>query len=317
MAASSSSRESASVPGAPSVTGDHTEKSRDAVTRIPDKMDPHLNLDPGQPSLDDLMDADLTPEELRQRVIGQVTASERDFYRQFPRLWLSTLLAPLVVTAALLLIIGTVSGWAMVYKLVGAALITFFVLGRFVILAGVEGDQTGWLAELPTPGQLYVVVTYMDFVVALFVTFHMGILFRIPWLGPKIAGLTSDSKFIMEQQPWIRRLAFGALVGFVMFPTSTTGSIGGSIFGRLLGLGRLRTLLGVFVGSALGNGVMYFFAREINELNNGPFGLFLKIAGIALMVIGFMAIEMRYRKAKQRYLEEHGMATRQNDSTNG
>ncbi len=280
-------------------------------TEISKAMDKHkhLNIHLDDSSLENLLHADLTPEELRETLIRNITSFETSFRKKFPVLWLSTLVGPLVVTAFLLVTIGLTLGWTLANKFIVAAGITFFVLGRFVILAGVEGEKTGMLANIAlSPGQLFAMVTYMDFLVALFVSFHMGFLFRIPWLGRKIAGLTSDSKFIMEQQPWIRRLAFVSLVGFVMFPTSTTGSIGGSIFGRLLGLGRLQTILGVFAGSILGNGLMYYFSREINALDQGPYSFLLKIAGILLMVAVLMAIESRYRNARQKYLADHGMS---------
>jgi len=198
--------------------------------------------------------------------------------------------------------------WQMPRNYLWGALATFFIFGRFVILIGQDGqaisEAPGWFAELGlTPEQLFGLVTYMDVLIALFVAFHMGVLFRLPWVGSKIAGLASDGKFIMEQQPWLRRLAFFALVGFVVFPTSTTGSIGGSIFGRLLGLGRFRTVLGVMFGSVLGNSLMYFFAKEVNEWI-GPDSFWLKMAGILLLVVGVMFIELRYRKAKNKYLAE-------------
>ena len=90
---------------------------------------------------------------------------------------------------------------------------------------------------------------------------------------------------------------------FVIFPTSTTGSIGGSIFGRLLGLGRFRTVLGVMLGSLMGNAVMYFFAKEINQWI-GPDSWWLKLAGVLLLISGVMFIEWRYRKAKNKYLAD-------------
>ena len=125
----------------------------------------------------------------------------------------------------------------------------FFVLGRFIILMGFEGDVADKFNVAMKPGELFAMVTYMDFMTALFVTFHMGFLFRMPYVGPKVATLVWDGKFIMDAQPWVKRMAFLGLVLFVIFPTSTTGSIGGSIFGRLLGLSRFLTVTGVLLGS--------------------------------------------------------------------
>lgn len=259
-------------------------------------------------ALDDLLQEDLAPDELRQSLINSITGFERSFRRQFPLIWLATLIGPLVLTTVLLVAMGLSSGWDLPRNFMWGALATFVVFGRFIILVGRDGqtlaEASSWFSEISlTSEQLFGLVTYMDVLIALFVTFHMGILFRIPWLGNKIAGLASDGKFIMEQQPWLRRLAFFALVGFVVFPTSTTGSIGGSIFGRLLGLGRFRTVLGVVIGSLLGNSLMYFFAREINQLI-GPDSFWLKMSGVLLLVAGVMFIEYRYRKARNKYVAE-------------
>ncbi len=254
-------------------------------------------------ALEALLDADLAPDEMRRSMIRTITDFERNFRKQFPVVWIVTLIGPAVLTALILLFIGLTSGWGVAGKFVMASLVTFFVLGRFVILGGQEGQAEGlWEYVALSPVQLFSMVTYMDMMVALFVTFHMGILFRLPWVGEKIAGLASDGKFIMEMQPWLKRLAFVALVAFVIFPTSTTGSIGGSIFGRLLGLGRVRTVLGVITGSLLGNSIMLFFAREINDFV-GPNSTWIKLAGIPILVGGIMFIEWKYRQAKNRYLE--------------
>ena len=259
-------------------------------------------------AIESLLADDLTPDELRRSLIRSITGFESSFRRQFPAIWIATLIGPLVVTVGLLVVIGLISGAQTAFNFVWASLATFFVFGRFVILIGQDSEalaeSTNWISEMGmTPLQLFGMLTYMDVLVALFVTFHMGILFRVPWVGDKIAGLASDGKFIMEQQPWLRRLAFFALIGFVIFPTSTTGSIGGSIFGRLLGLGRFRTVLGVVIGSLLGNSLMFFFAREINQWV-GPDSFWLKLSGILLLVVGVMFIEWRYRQAKNRYLAE-------------
>lgn len=259
-----------------------------------------------EPTFEQLIHADLPLNELRRRIVAGITEFERSFRQRFPVLWLSTFVGPFLISIITLLSIGFVYSWTLSLKFLVMALATFVLLGRLSILGGIDkGSESILAAYALSPFQLFGMVTVMDCLVALFVTFHMGILFRIPWVGPKIAGLTCDSKFIMDQQPWMRRLAFLALVSFVMFPTSTTGSIGGSIFGRLLGLGRIRTLLGVFAGSVLGNGVMYFFAREINKIFEGPNKWVLTIAGILIMVATLVAVEIRYRKAKQEYIANY------------
>jgi len=114
--------------------------------------------------------------------------------------------------------------------------------------------------------------------------------------------LVWDGKFIMDAQPWIKRVAFFGLVLFVVFPTSTTGSIGGSIFGRLLGLSRWLTVGGVLVGSILGNALMYAFSKQINQYI-GPENYWIKILGVALLIVLVFMMEVRYRRVKNKFLD--------------
>lgn len=251
------------------------------------------------------------PEMLRSELVRSFSSFESSFRSRFPMLWLVTLLAPVVVTVVLLGVLGLIYGWDYPQKLVGHALATFFIFGRFIVLVGTEGAaavsetaEQGFKVLL-SPGELFAMVTYMDFMVALFVTFHMGILFRLPNIGPKIAMLVWDGKFIMDAQPWIKRVAFFGLVLFVIFPTSTTGSIGGSIFGRLLGLSRWMTVFGVLLGSIAGNALMYAFSKQINQYI-GPENYSIKIIGIALLIVLVFLMELRYRKVKNKFLDRQG-----------
>ena len=64
----------------------------------------------------------------------------------------------------------------------------------------------------------------------------------------------------------------------------------GSIFGRLLGMSRLTTVSGVFLGSVLGNGLMYAFAKTINQYIN-PENLWLKVAGVVILIAVVVLLE--------------------------
>lgn len=247
-------------------------------------------------------------EQLRDQLHSMFSGFEKQFRKERPILWRATLLAPVVVSLIILAILCVVQSPGYAFKVVNHALLTFFVLGRFVLLAGVEGDAAGQMARIAmAPKELFVLVTYLDFMTALFVTFHMGILFRVPKLGPKLAMLVWDGKFFMDSQPWIKRVAFFGLVGFVIFPTSTTGSIGGSIFGRLLGLSRWATVSGVLMGSLLGNSVMYFFAKQINKYLEDNWTL--RIVGLLIILVACFLLEWRYRKVKNKYMQDRNVAS--------
>ncbi len=243
------------------------------------------------------------PNEMRIQLAASYARFEHDFRKNYPFLWWFTLVSPVAVTGSILLIIVLFWGFELARNFVIAAVVTFLLLGRFIILGGNEAGQLeGWMQNFSlSPFQLFGMVTVMDFITAMFVTVHMGFMFRLPWLGPKISMLVWDGKFLMEKQPWIKQIAFFGLIAFVVFPSSTTGSIGGSIFGRLLGLGRAWTVCGVLLGSLLGNGLMWFFAQQINRVIP-PDSMWIKLVGIGIILAVLAFLEWRYQRVKKKYM---------------
>lgn len=235
----------------------------------------------------------------RKRV--SVAETEHHFSNSFrerhPKLWYASLAAPLIVTALVLIGIGIVNGWDFVATLTGKAIITFFAFGRFIILAGGDAGNDATLSSM-TRGQLFLMVTYMDMLVASLLVIHAGIIFRIPKIGPSLAALQEDGEFILKMHPWMRRMTFIGLCLFIVFPLAATGSVGGAIFGRLLGMSRLATFSAIFVGSVIGNGVMWLFAGVLSKyINKDHPGLL--IGGIAVILAIILLLNWRYQKMKK------------------
>lgn len=235
--------------------------------------------------------------------------------RDYPLIWWATLIGPFVLTAATLGYLWFDRGWEFMVKLCGTALVTFFGLGRFVILLG--SDQTAATASaiegadrarfsFLTSTELLVMVTWMDLFVACLLIFHAGFLFRIPKLGPALLKLREEGEFFMSYQPWMRRFTFVGLVLFVAFPLAATGSVAGSIFGRLLGMSKLATCLALVAGTALGNGGMYLVGQAILAWvpffnPNNPWNLLL---GAALIFGIIFLLGWRYTHLKRAHLED-------------
>lgn len=244
-----------------------------------------------------------SPEELRNELLSSFNEFESSFRQNHTVLWWSTLLGPVVITAVLLFVLGVTVGWHYPQKLISHAILTAAFLGRFVILVGMEGEVEGQFDISLHPAELFGLVTYMDFTSAIFVAFHMGFVFRLPIIGDKISMLVWDGKTLLNAHPWIKRMAFAGLVLFVIFPTSTTGSIGGSIFGRLLGMSRWLTVGGVLLGSVLGNGLMFVFANQINQYID-PQDTWIKIVGIVILVSLVVLLELRYQRTKKKFFKK-------------
>ena len=262
----------------------------------------------------DEFDSEKVP--LTETTVDSISEFERST-PDTPIVWWAALLGPFVASGFALLVVFWFQGWDVAASYVFAAATAFFLTGRFIILLG-KGEaeseaQFGNFTEFLDAQNLFAMLTWMDVMVAIFVAFHMSILFRVPWAGVKLEELVSDGRFILNKQPWIRRAAFLGLVTFVIFPTSTTGSVGGTIFGRLLGMNRLRVVLAILIGSVLGNGVMLLFAETLNKYLQGD-SLTLRIVGVAAMVVALFLFERKIKSLKQQYLDEEAARLTESDA---
>jgi uncharacterized membrane protein len=226
-------------------------------------------------------------------------STEEQFRAAHPWFWRLTLFGPLLLSGAILGFLLVYTGWEFTSKLITSAVITVLFLGRFIILSGSQGtfqDTDGALAS----EHLFTLVCYLDVMTALILAFHIGFLFRLPYVGTRIAALVSDGHFILDAQPWMRRATFFGLIAFVGFPLAATGSIGGSIFGRLLGMSRIATFCGIVTGTLLGNSAMFLFSDIMGNYvdKENPY---LRYGGLLVIVAIVLVLERRYRMLKKRY----------------
>ena len=182
---------------------------------------------------------------MNEQTLQQIVESDRPRTERERMVKRINLLAPIVVTAALLGAVWLVDGFAMVRTIVGYGLVTFFALGKFLILKGITDATFG-------PFEFAFLVFYMDLAVAYLLTFNLDYVYGMPYFGKRLEGLQDHGRKVVRERAWVRKLTYLGVVLFVMIPATGTGAVGGSLFGRLLGLSRLKTFSGIFVGSALG-----------------------------------------------------------------
>ncbi len=226
---------------------------------------------------------------------------ETGFRHAHPVLWWSSLLAPPLASAVAVLLVYLAAGAEYTRQLLTMAFAALWFFGRFVILGGHDPDVAEYSGAM-TSGELFLTVCFLDVMVAFVMAFHIGYLFRLPVVGPRIANLVADARFILDAQKWVKRVAFLGVVVFVSFPLQATGSVGGSLFGRMLGMSRIATFSATIVGSALGNGLMYLGSDLINSYvdKNHPL---VKYGGVVLVVGLIVAINWWYQRKKRQYLQ--------------
>lgn len=246
---------------------------------------------------------------------GEEARYGADLKRRHPIVWWATLAGPLGATAIMLAIAGISRGIDFMINLGVSAGMVFFGLGRAVLLLGRDKAQA--VAELPewqkflaslTTEELLVLILWMDALTAFIMVFHASFIYRIPKVGPAMLALQEDGHFFLSQHPWMRRFAWAGLVAFVTFPFAATGSVGGSILGRLLGLTRRATLTGVIMGSVISTLTVYAFAATIKKSpyfkSDSPVTM---IGSIVLIVAIFAFINWRMGAMKKRWAaEQHG-----------
>lgn len=204
---------------------------------------------------------------------------------------MATLLLPFV--AAVLAVAGALlwGGMSQAKKLVLATMASA-AAGRFIIWTGDSVDQSGSLS----PIQLAILVFCLDAIWAIVLTWHAGLLFRVPWLGLRLKAAVREGSVLLKNNRWMRRMTVAAVMAFVMLPVSSTGSIGGSLLGRLLGLSRTATLVSVLCGSMLGGLTMLAFAESLapwfQEMSPAA-----RYGGIAVLVLIGFVISRRYRRS--------------------
>ncbi len=233
--------------------------------------------------------------------LDELHSTEADFRREHPWVWGGTLFGPIVLTSVLLAGLYYYAGWAFATRLVSNTAFALWLVGRFIILSGAEGGVNDFEGALSS-FQLFLLMCYLDVMMALILAFHIGFLFRLPFIGPRVAALVTDGHFILDAQPWMRRATFIGLIVFVGFPLAATGSVGGSIFGRLLGLSRPATFLGICIGSLIGNGLMYWFADIIDPWIDKDSNL-IRFGGIAAILLIVIVLERRYQTLRRRFAD--------------
>ncbi|HOB17687.1 MAG TPA: small multi-drug export protein [Candidatus Methanoculleus thermohydrogenotrophicum] len=93
------------------------------------------------------------------------------------------------------------------------------------------------------------VIFLIDVAVALFVVWNFDLALKIPLIGRLLEGGMTVARNYIETQPLLRRLSAVGLILFVFFPFQGTGTMNGSILGRLLGMDEAQVLSCVCIGS--------------------------------------------------------------------
>lgn len=223
--------------------------------------------------------------------------AENHFRGGYPLLWWATLIGPFLLTGLILLMVWVLAGLPTALKLITTGAATFLLLGKLVILGGANGNDSD--STFFSPEELLALAFYLDVMTAWLLAFHLGVLFKLPWIGKNIQALVEDGEFILKSNPWMRRATFFGLISYVLLPLAATGSVGGSIFGRLLGMSPLVTFLGTTLGNLLSCVIAYFFGGMFSQVVGRDNPLLMGM-GVGIIAGVLWLLNSRYQKVKAR-----------------
>jgi hypothetical protein len=120
-----------------------------------------------------------------------------------------------------------------------------------------------------------------------------------------LEGLQEYGREILSERPWMRKLTYLGVVLFVMFPLTGTGAVGGSLFGRLLGMRRFRILTAIALGSAVGSFAIAALADGLSRAlpEEVRTSVWFEIVGIGLVTAMVAFLWLRSRKIERERAE--------------
>lgn len=135
-------------------------------------------------------------------------------------------------------------------------------------------------------------LAFLDFAGGLFMAWNFPLLLRIPRLGPWVRRFMEAGRTFLDRRPWLERLYFVGLIAFVALPFDGSGSIVGSIIGRMLGMTKAEVLSCITIGGIIGSFSIALGIDYVTHLIPAEAGLWISV--IILLVIG-TALAVVYR----------------------
>jgi hypothetical protein len=194
---------------------------------------------------------------------------------------------------------GVVAGWGFANSLLTVGGLAFFGLGTSVIL-GPAAWGPDVLKDVST-GDATLVVMWMSAATAFLFSYNLDLLHKLPVVGPWLGRARKGAVEQLAGRPWIRRWAAAGVGFFVFLPLPASGTIGGAIMGRLLGLPRFPCFLAVALGSLLAASLYWIggasLARWTQEHDVPAWARVAMVLGVLVLVglLGRFAIRAAKR----------------------
>ncbi len=155
--------------------------------------------------------------------------------------------------------------------------------------------------QYPVPGLMAGLCTIIiDLCFSLFLIWNYDWVKRFPILGPAIERTEAKGRERVAKTKWFAKTTFALTTVFVFVPFSGSGGVGGTIFGRVVGMKPYKVLLAVAIGSTIGSTGFALAAEQLSNIlsEDNVFLSFMSNLNIlqvvlVLIVIGFIVYTIR------------------------
>ena len=194
------------------------------------------------------------------------------------------LLAPVAAVGLVWWLVGAIFSRSIANESLAAGGIFLTLVGPSVIFGPtIVGEN---VFERLTTMDLVAVTAFFTCATAFFYAFNLDLLERLPKVGPWLRRTRTSMERTLEQKPWIRRFAVLGVGFFVLLPLPGSGTLGGSILGRIIGLSRLGNFVAVSVGGVLVCFAYGWFGESLLRFGEAhQLSMPVKIAGVAAFVL--------------------------------
>ncbi|MCA1915814.1 small multi-drug export protein [Methanospirillum hungatei] len=108
-------------------------------------------------------------------------------------------------------------------------------------------------------------IVWVDIACCLFMIWNFELICNIPYLGNMIRYLIRKGELYLGKHRWLEQLYFIGLIFFVFFPLQGTGSVSGSVIGKMIGLKTIEIFAAIAIGSFLSSFLIGYSVYALHE----------------------------------------------------
>ncbi len=142
-------------------------------------------------------------------------------------------------------------------------------------------------------------LAFLDFAGGLFMAWNFPLVLRIPYIGPWVGRFMAAGRTFLDRRPWLERLYFVGLIVFVSVPFDGSGSIVGSVVGRMLGMTKTEVLSCITIGGIIGSFAIALGIDYIANLIPAGTGLWVSLAVFLLIGTALLVMYRSYSRRRE------------------